>query len=256
MDGDRARELLGLGEDADVHAVKRAFRTLAHDLHPDRGGDPGAFQDVHVAYRQLIARLERPVRPPAPRVARGRPSRAERSTPTRPDVTDATAPLVALTTLERSALTSRRRASTQLDRDALARSLLDGHLLLASRAPGSRFNRFATLLDISTISTLSADPSGIRLTARSRAARRAVTTLDLSTVVGTTWSRRRGDAVTVLSATCSDPRGNHDEGEGDVADVMIHTRDERLRATADAVTVLLDALDWPLRSWQLDTGRA
>lgn len=274
MDETRARELLGLDVaadvDVDVSAVKRAFRSQAHDLHPDRGGDPRAFQDLHVAYRLLIAVLERPAGPPAPRVARGRPSRGQRPVvePSAP-----AGPLVALTAVERRALASHGRAAPVLDAQTLARLLIDGGLRLASRAPGSRMNRFATSLDTGATSTLTVSATRVELAARSRAARRAVTALDVAGVRGLTWSRRRGDAVSVLSATLGSgpdaPRGAGGPGvlggpdlPSDVSDGVTGAgsgaagaHDARLRATADAVAALLDALTWPLWSWQLDVGR-
>jgi len=252
VDEDRARDLLGLDPGADVDAVKRAFRTLAHDLHPDRGGDPRAFQDLHVAYRLLVASFAVPARPPAPRVARGRPSRIERAAPQRPATATGSGPLVGLTAEERSALASPRAAPLALDQHLLARLLVDGGFQLASRAPGSRINRFATMLDTGSTSTVLAVPTRVELTARSRAARRAVTALDVSSVVGVTWSRRRGDALTVLSASFPvGPQSQSSPAPGGAAPL----RDAHLRATVDAVIDLLDALAWPLRAWRLDTGR-
>lgn len=279
MDETRARELLGLDVaadvDVDVSTVKRAFRSQAHDLHPDRGGDPRAFQDLHVAYRLLIAALERPAGPPVPRVARGRPSRVQRPV-VEPGVP--TGPLVGLTAAERRALVSHGRAAPALDAETLARLLIDGGLRLASRAPGSRMNRFATSLHIGATSTLRVSATRVELAARSRAARRAVTALDVASVTGVTWSRRRGDAVSVLSATLwsgpggpggpAGPAGPAGPGgvASDVSDGVtgagsgagsgaVGAHDARLRATAHAVTSLLDALVWPLWSWQLDIGR-
>lgn len=264
MDETRARELLGLDVaadvDVDVSTVKRAFRSQAHDLHPDRGGDPRAFQDLHVAYRLLIAALERPAGPPVPRVARGRPSRVQRPV-VEPGVP--TGPLVGLTAAERRALVSHGRAAPALDAETLARLLIDGGLRLASRAPGSRMNRFATSLHIGATSTLRVSATRVELAARSRAARRAVTAFDVASVTGVTWSRRRGDAVSVLSATLwSGPGGVASDvsdgvtGAGSGAGSgAVGAHDARLRATAHAVTSLLDALVWPLWSWQLDIGR-
>lgn len=38
--------------------VQAAYRALAFELHPDRGGDPAKFRVVDEAYRQLKARQE------------------------------------------------------------------------------------------------------------------------------------------------------------------------------------------------------
>lgn len=44
-------ELLGVGRDADVETVKRAFRHLAKTHHPDKGGDPEKFKHLsHAAH--------------------------------------------------------------------------------------------------------------------------------------------------------------------------------------------------------------
>ncbi|MFP4055130.1 MAG: J domain-containing protein [Phycisphaerae bacterium] len=71
--------MLGVTPDADVSAVRRAFRTLARQLHPDVCDDPAAarcFILVHSAYRTLtdpasrrayLAELSQSNRPLAPR---------------------------------------------------------------------------------------------------------------------------------------------------------------------------------------------
>lgn len=45
---------LGLPPEADTAAVKRRFRRLALETHPDTGGDAEAFRAVLEAYRQLM----------------------------------------------------------------------------------------------------------------------------------------------------------------------------------------------------------
>jgi len=245
MDEDRAHELLGIDAGADLDAVKRAFRTLAHDLHPDRGGDPRAFSDLHVAYRLLVARRERRTVPPAPRVARGRPSREQRE---EVHTSASTGPLARLTASEHDALVSARGPSPRLDTELLARLLLDGDVRLASRAPGSATNRLSTLLGTGGTSILTVGSTRADLTARTRAARRAVSALDLSVVTGAAWSRRRGDSRTTLSASFA---------VGRAASVTTSGTDAaRLRSTAGAVTTLLDALAWPLGSWRVDQHRS
>ena len=71
MDGDPFRAL-SIAYDAGPDEVRRAFRRLAHETHPDRGGDVRGFQAVHRAYTALMADLEgerRRWRPPPRRPA-------------------------------------------------------------------------------------------------------------------------------------------------------------------------------------------
>jgi hypothetical protein len=57
---DRARRLLGLREWAALSEVKKAYRTRAHESHPDKVGDriDGAFETVTEAYRLLKEYLQ------------------------------------------------------------------------------------------------------------------------------------------------------------------------------------------------------
>jgi len=50
MDGTSARAALGLPPDASRYDVKRAFRSLAKQSHPDRGGDRATFEHLTRAY--------------------------------------------------------------------------------------------------------------------------------------------------------------------------------------------------------------
>lgn len=45
--------LLGIAKNASQDEIKRAFRKLAHELHPDKGGDPKKFKEVNEAYQVL-----------------------------------------------------------------------------------------------------------------------------------------------------------------------------------------------------------
>lgn len=222
MERRAAQALLGLGDDADLDGLKRRFRALARDLHPDRGGDPAAFHALQDAYETLRAGLSGEPRPPAPRVARGRPSRD-----VAPDV--ATGPTHDEAGAGAGGLTDRL--------------LAQGRCLLLSRAPGSRLNRFATALAVATSSLLlevvpagpdGSDTARIVLTGRGRRARRAVSALDLATS-GAPWTRRRGDADTVLALELPG-------GEGDLPRLA--------HRTLGATLSLLAALAWPLDEWR------
>lgn len=54
-------KLLGLTQAATLADLNRAFRTRARTLHPDRGGDPHAFQELNNAHQRLKEALARPV---------------------------------------------------------------------------------------------------------------------------------------------------------------------------------------------------
>ena len=225
MDRREAQRLLGVGDDADLAVLKHRFRILARDLHPDRGGDPAAFRDVRLAFallRDELALADGAARRPL--VGRGRPSRTD------------------------GASGAHRPTVSPLDPDV---HVLGGRLAtersvrLSSRAPGSFLNRLAASLDAAATSSLhvtvapdDADvtPSAARieLTARTRAARRAVTGLDVTRLRAAEWSRRRGDAIVLLHAA---PRPRSEDG------LTIEL------LTAAAVVELLGVLAWPLAQW-------
>lgn len=225
MDRREAQRLLGVTDDADLGVLKRRFRILARDLHPDRGGDPAAFRDVRLAFallRDELAVTEGvPRRPP---IGRGRPSRTD------------------------GVSAARRTSAASLDPETYAlggRLGTERSVRLVSRAPGSLANRFAASLDAAATSSLriivAADaatgtpPSAhIELAARTRTARRVVSGLDVTLLRTAEWSRRRGDAIVLLHAT---PRVRPDS---DVAIDLL---------AASAVVELLEALSWPLAQW-------
>jgi hypothetical protein len=115
--------VLGLDADVDLADLKRRFRTLARDLHPDRGGDPSSFQDLHAAYEVVRGSLADATAAPGSRVARGRPSRSG------------------------DAAEAARRLDEQslgAEPQALARRLADtGSSRSVSRAPGCAIRRLA-----------------------------------------------------------------------------------------------------------------
>ena len=65
VDEMRALEVLGLDADAEFDAIKKAFRVMAKEVHPDvKPGDDAAaqeFQKIHVSYEVLKAAEERRV---------------------------------------------------------------------------------------------------------------------------------------------------------------------------------------------------
>lgn len=46
-------QILGVSKDASDEEIKKAFRRLAHEHHPDKGGDQQKFKDVNAAYQVL-----------------------------------------------------------------------------------------------------------------------------------------------------------------------------------------------------------
>lgn len=46
-------KILGVDKDASEDQIKKAFRRLAHEHHPDKGGDSQKFKDVNEAYQIL-----------------------------------------------------------------------------------------------------------------------------------------------------------------------------------------------------------
>ncbi len=248
MERSRALEILGLGPGAELDVVKRRFRALVHDLHPDRGGDARAFHDLQLAYRLLCEELDGPARPAVPRVARGRPSRVLPDAPPE-DLATPRTPIAPLSRSERQRLSRDRRV--RIDAELFARLLVSepdrvpvqaGTIAgrLTARAPRRRARGLRTLVAIGAPSslTVSTRPAALRveLAARSRAARRTVADLDLGVPSRAPWLRQRGDAVTVLVADI--PRGP--------------SVDETARRVTGAVIELLDALAWPLEMWRID----
>jgi len=46
-------QILGVDKNASEEDIKRAFRKLAHQHHPDKGGDPEKFKEINEAYQVL-----------------------------------------------------------------------------------------------------------------------------------------------------------------------------------------------------------
>ncbi len=232
-----ALRVLALSSTADREDVKRAYRRLAREYHPDHGGDPDLFQEVTRAYERL-ATDDPP--PSVTSVVRGRPSRSPFvDAPPTADVADidwmTTVPTVGET----------------LSRDRLAVSLLRrpaapvAPVAATSRAPGSWLNRWAPhLADHSTAEFLvlpdrdDRDRPVVALQVRawSRKGRRV---LDGADLLGR-WSRIRGSSSTLLRATFPPL--------------------EDRRATAATATRLaeefLEGLGWDLPAWTRTNGTA
>jgi hypothetical protein len=248
MEQQDALDVLGLDPDVDIATLKRRFRALAHDHHPDRGGDAARFAAINDAYRRLTSTETVPNVPPA--VAKGRPSRT--STPndglSRQVRTGLTAD--ALTGPSGSALgdapVDGRRLLTPLLFAGLVLHIGVGqHLVLVSRAPNAWSNRFASVLSEDAISTLrcSLTPSGHGLTfelrARARSARRSLATVTGDAVaMPTAWRRQRSDAVTTISSTLP----------------LATSSPATAISATERVLDLLEALDWPLAQWRLDVA--
>ena len=226
-----ARRVLGVPATAGADAVKRAYRRLAREHHPDRGGDPDTFHRLRLAFEQLSTNDDAP----RPAVARGRPSRPEAPRGVEHEPAD-------LASVDWDVPVPH---NARLDRDRLAVWLADQQadagkrpVLATSRAPGSRLNRLAPKLAPELTSRLEVvhgrDDRGrvivaIDLVASNRRARRA---LDRVALDGA-WTRTRRSASTLLRTTLTpspDPRTT------------------AVRVT-DRVAALLDRLDWPLETW-------
>src|SRR6056297_1527414 len=46
-------DILGVDKDASQKEIKKAYRKLAHEHHPDKGGDEEKFKEVNEAYQVL-----------------------------------------------------------------------------------------------------------------------------------------------------------------------------------------------------------
>lgn len=229
-----ALRVLALASTADTHDVKRAYRRLAREHHPDHGGDPELFHELQQAFERLVGD---DTVPPAPVVARGRPSRP-RPTPA-PDRLDADLSTVDWTT-------PRPSVGDRLDRHRTAAALLcdDGRSVRAvtatSRAPGSRLNGVAIHMAGNMTSTLSIRPSrddrgrpvlAVELRGWNRRSRRALEQASLPDH----WTRVRGSSSTRVQTALS--RGSQQ-------------RATIVRAV-DQLERLLGSLSWEFDAWTL-----
>lgn len=232
---EEAARRLGLPPAVGPDEVKRAYRRLAREHHPDLGGDPDLFHDLQRAYERLA---DEPVSTPP--VARGRPSR-----PPVPFVDEAE--VVDLGRVNWSSLPP--EGVVRLDRDRLAAMLASGNdglvrpIEATSRAPGSRLNGIAHHLATGLTSTLRVievtDDQQRPLVAVEvvGACRRARRALDGVALEGG-WVRNRYSTSTRLRATLTPSR---------------ERRATALRAT-DRLSSLLETLAWPLHRWTVLFG--
>jgi hypothetical protein len=56
VDETEAREILGVGPDADEHAIRAAHRRLVSAVHPDRGGSADLARRINAARDVLLRR--------------------------------------------------------------------------------------------------------------------------------------------------------------------------------------------------------
>lgn len=59
-------DILGVQRDASAEEIKAAYRRLAKDHHPDKGGDPDRFIRIQNAYQQLTSPPQQSVHPQSP----------------------------------------------------------------------------------------------------------------------------------------------------------------------------------------------
>lgn len=217
--------------------LKRAYRRLARQHHPDRGGDARRFHELRAAYRRLAADDA-----DAPVVIGGRPSRTARTAPSAPSRTE----LEAIRT-DAGLPDGRVRLTIDLLASALAR-VHPGPVhpvRAASRAPGAPLNGLAGVLAPDLTSHLAVAPTvddrgvpgvGLEVVAGTRRARRA---LDAAALDGV-WTRRRRSTSTTLSARIA-PTADR----GGTAALAAAQLDRLLRELA-----------WPLEQWTLTTDEA
>lgn len=236
MDEQEALDVLGLRPPVDAATVKRAYRRLARELHPDAGGDAGAFLRVQQAY-EVVRRGSDLGPAPQQRVASVDDRWWDAGSAWHTDPVD--------------------RAGIDLDRplpdaDALRAdvgllaSLLVGEepvrpVQLHSRAPGSRLHRVITWLQPDLLATTTIGPAtdgrraghDVRVEVSS-AAGRGRRLLAAATPPGS-WTLARGSDTVRLRR---DLRPSKDP------------RDTAVRVAREVDTAL-EAVAWPLGEWFL-----
>lgn len=229
---EQAARLLELTLPSTPTQVKRAYRRLARQHHPDRGGDARRFHALQAAYQQLAVDDATTVQ-----ASQAKPSRTARNRPTTPSRIEVEAIRTDLAVPQ---------GRVHLTGDLLASALARTHpgpihpVMASSRAPGATLNRIAGVLAPDLTSHLRVAPATddrgratvmLQVQAGARRARRALDDVDLAGV----WIRRRRTASTVLS-TQVEPTG---------------TRGRTAATAAAHLDRLLQELGWPLEQWTL-----
>lgn len=241
MEPRHALQVLGLHVDASRDDVKRAYRRLARDHHPDAGGDAATFHRVREAFEELAGGVPE-LDVPGPQEVRA--SVEERWWEAPGVFHDAP---VDTSLLDDAAPPDTAAAAVVVDRATLARLLLPrddasvGRVTLRSRGPGAWLNRVIAWLQPDLLTRLDIGPAtsgprpghdvSVRLRGAAGPGRRRLATGDLPAG----WTRRRGATSVDVSRDLRPAR----------------TGPETAVRTAQVVNETLDALDWPLRQWTL-----
>ncbi len=230
----QALRVLALASAADAHDIKRAYRRLARQHHPDLGGDPSVFHELQQAFERLV---DDDATPTAPTMSRGRPSRP---TP-RPADGDGD---IDLDSVDWSVASP--TPGCRLTRSHMAVAMLDGDamgvraLAATSRSPGSRLNLIAPHLAGNMTCSLRAFPDAddrgramvsIEIRAWNRRSRRV---LQQAALVGH-WTRIRGSSSILLRTQVAPGT---------------QARSTIVRAV-DRTEELLEPLGWGLDAWTL-----
>lgn len=221
-----AREILAVDGNTTVRGLRRRYRALARERHPDTGGDPDAFRELQQAYEVMRRYLgEDPARDVIRRGAAGyvRPTRPP---PVDPDEVD---------------WEEVGGAGARLTRDRLAVRAARGSpvapTVARSRGPRSPLNWLVPVLSADFSSSLTVRPgSPEEAEVVLRVAQGRMRGRLLDAAVPARWIRTRENRVVTARRgvpTGDDPRVN------------------ALRA-ADVALDLLDLLGWPSSAWRLE----
>lgn len=241
MDDHEALDVLGLRGPVDAATVKRAYRRLARELHPDAGGDAKEFHRVRTAF-EAIGDGTTTARGPAPQEHVASVERrwwdahgAWHDVP-----------------VDRSGIDLTREAlpqgATRVDLDLLASLLAADEPIspvrLHSRAPGSRLHRIITWLQPDLLGLVSIRPAttgprpghDIEVSVRSTGGRGR--RLLAGATTPSSWTRSHGSESVRMERRfrpCRDPR------------------DTAVRITRE-VDGALEAVGWPLGEWFVLAG--
>ncbi len=196
---------LGLRGPADAREVKRAYRRLARELHPDHGGDVDRFRDVQRAYEAIRGGTDARVTGPRAQV---RVAGVDQRWWEAPGAWHEQAVDTDGVDLSRSVT----GAATRVDVDLLASLLHEPDVesgpvrpvRVHSRAPGSRLHRIVTWLQPDLLSTISAAPApdgarpghDVRVVLRAPGGRGRRVAAEAPLPTG--WTRRRGSDVVAI----------------------------------------------------------